>query len=226
METGERGREPRDVPVPGEVPMTRAGNRLAWVLSLGLAAAGGLVAHGLAYRIAEPDPEHRHRLLESTGHSYFDPTLIGSLCVALTVLGFAGCVHAGIRRGTRPPLWLFALVPPIRFALKEHVERMLHHDAFSAGTVFEPTFLAGLLLQLPFALLALFTARALLVAAGALSRELGSPPRLRLAPDASLAVPTGHWIPGALTLVGARGQRAPPRSLTWTSLGGSLSSDP
>ena len=52
--------------------MTMAGNRLAWVLSLGLAAAGGLVAHGLAYRIAEPDPERRHHLLESTGHSYLD----------------------------------------------------------------------------------------------------------------------------------------------------------
>lgn len=193
--------------------MTRAGNRLAWVLSLGLAAAGGLVAHGLAYRIAEPDPERRHRLLESTGHGYFDPTLIGSLCVALTVLGFAGCVHAGIRRGTRPPLWLFALVPPIGFALQEHAERMLHHNSFSAGTVLEPTFLAGLLLQLPFAIVALLMARALLVAAGALARELGTPPRLRLAPDASLAVPTGHRIPVAPTLVGAGGQRAPPGAL-------------
>jgi hypothetical protein len=191
--------------------MTRAGNRLAWLLSLGLATAGGLAAHGLAYRIAEPDPERRHHLLESTGHSYLDPTLVGSLCLALTVLGFAACVHGGIRRGTRPPLWLFALVPPVGFAIQEHAERMLHHNAFSAGTVFEPTFLAGLLLQLPFAVVALLTARALLVAAGALARELGTPPRFRLAPDASLAVPNGHWIPAAPTLVGARGQRAPPR---------------
>lgn len=191
--------------------MTSAGNRRAWLLSLGLAAAGGLAAHGLAYRIAEPDAERRHRLLESTGHSYLDPTLIGSLCFALTVLGFAGCVHAGIRRQTRPPVWLFAFVPPVGFALQEHAERMLHHHAFSAGTVLEPTFLAGLLLQLPFAIVALLMARALLVAAGALARELGTPPRLRLAPDASLAVPTRSWMPAAPTLVGARGQRAPPR---------------
>ena len=196
---------------PGDAPMTRGGNRLAWLLSLGLAAAGGLAAHGLAYRIAEPDPERRHQLLESTGHSYLDPTLVGSLCVALTVVGFAACVHTGIRRGARPPLLLFALVPPVGFALQEHAERMLHHSAFSAGTVFEPTFLAGLLLQLPFAVVALLTARALLVAAGALARELGTPPRLRLAPDTSLAVPNGYWIPAAPTLVGARGQRAPPR---------------
>jgi hypothetical protein len=190
--------------------MTRAGNRLAWLLSLGLAAAGGLAAHGLAYWIAEPDPERRHHLLESTGHSHLDPTVVGSLCLALTALAFAGCVHGGIRRGASPPLWFFALVPPVGFVLQEHAERMLHHDAFSAGTIFEPTFLAGLLLQLPFALVALFLARALLVAAGALARELRTPPRLKLAPDASLAVPTGYWIPAAPTLVGAGGQRAPP----------------
>jgi hypothetical protein len=193
--------------------MTSAGNRLAWLLSLGLAAAGGLAAHGLAYRIAEPDDEHRHELLESTGHGYLDPTLIGSLCVALTVMAFAGCVLVGVRGSARPPLWLFALAPPVGFALQEHAERMLHQDAFSAGTVLEPTFLAGLLLQLPFAVSALLLARALLVAAGALARELGAPPRFRPAPDTSLAVPTGHWVPAAQTLVGARGQRAPPLAL-------------
>lgn len=195
--------------------MTNAGNRLAWLLSLGLAAIGGLAAHGLAYRMAEPDPERRHHLLESTGHSYFDLTLIGSLCLALIVVAFAGCVLIGIRRETRPPLWLFALAPPVGFALQEHAERMLHQDSFSAGTVLEPTFLAGLLLQLPFAVVALLVARALLVAAGALARVLGAPLRLRPTPDdAALAVPTGHWIPAAPVLVGARGQRAPPNSLS------------
>jgi hypothetical protein len=191
--------------------MTNGGHRLAWLLSLGLAAAGGLAAHGLAYRIAEPDAERRHELLQSTGHGYMDLTLLGSLCAALTVLAFAGCVLAGIRRDTRPPLWLFALAPPVGFALQEHAERLLHQDALSAGTVLEPTFLAGLLLQLPFAVVALLFARALLVAAGVLARELGAaPPRFRPAPDASLAVPTGHWTPAAPTLVCARGQRAPP----------------
>ena len=96
----------------------------------------------------------------------------------------------------------------------EFPESMLHQDAFSAGTVLEPTFIAGMLLQLPFAVVALLLARALLVAAGVLARELGTPLRFRPAPDASLAVPTGHRIPAAPTLVGARGQRAPPLSLS------------
>ena len=35
--------------------------------------------------------------------------------------------------------------------------------------------------------------------------------RPRLAPDASLALPGTFWIPAGPTLIGARGQRAPPR---------------
>jgi len=192
--------------------MTRGGHRPAWLLSLGLAAAGGLAAHGLAYRIAEPDAGHRSRLLEQTGHGYLDPTLLGSLCLALVLVGFAGRVLAGSRYLSAPPLWLFALAPPVGFVLQEHAERMLHDGAFSLSTAFEPMFLVGLLLQLPFALVALLAARALLAAARALARQLGQPPRFRLAPAACLSVPATDLIPAAPALVGARGQRAPPHS--------------
>jgi hypothetical protein len=191
--------------------MSRAGNRLAWLLSLGLAAAGGLAAHALAYRVAEPHDERREHLLEETGHGYLDPVLLGSLCAALVLVGFAGRILASTGPAGRPPLWLFALAPPLGFALQEHVERALHHDALLLA-VLEPTFLAGLLLQLPFALAALLTARALFAAADAVARHLGSPPRPRLAPDASLALPGTFWIPSSPTLIGARGQRAPPPS--------------
>lgn len=189
--------------------MTRAGDRLAWLLSLGLAAAGGLAAHGLAYRVAEPHGGRREHLLEETGHGYLDPALVGSLCAALVVVGFAGRVLASAGRADRPPLWLFALAPPFGFALQEHVERALHHDTLLLAAL-EPTFIAGLLLQLPFALAALLAARALFAVADAVARHLGSPPRPRLAPDASLALPGTVWIPTSPTLIGARGQRAPP----------------
>ena len=192
--------------------MSRAGDRLAWLLSLGLAAAGGLAAHALAYRVAEPHDERREHLLEETGHGYLDPVLLGSLCAALVLVGFAGRILASTGRAGRPPLCLFALAPPLGFALQEHVERALHHDALLLA-VLEPTFLAGLLLQLPFALAALLAARALFAAADAVARHLGSPPRPRLAPDASLALPGTFWIPSSPTLIGARGQRAPPLAL-------------
>jgi hypothetical protein len=191
--------------------VTQAGNRLAWLLSLGLAAAGGLAAHSVAYRVAERHDERRARMLEDTGHGYLDPALLGTLCVALIVVGFTGRVLASAGRTDRPPLWLFALAPPLGFALQEHAERALHHDTLLLA-VLEPTFLAGLLLQLPFALAALLAARALLAAADAVARNIGSPPRPRLGPDASLALPGTYRIPSSPTLIGARGQRAPPRS--------------
>lgn len=190
--------------------MTAAGHRIAWLLSLGLAAAGVLAAHGVAYRIAEPDAARREHLLEHSGHGYWDVPLLGSLCVALILVGFLGRVLAGSARCDAPPLALFALAPPLGFTVQEHAERLIHHDALVA-TAFEPAFLVGLALQLPFALVALLAARALLAAAGALARHVGSPPCIALAPDASLAVPGTDRIPPGPTLVGARGQRAPPQ---------------
>lgn len=190
--------------------MTEAGHRLAWLLSLGLAAAGGLAAHGVAYRVAEPHHEEREALLEATGHGYLDPKLAVSLCTALVLVGFAGRMLAGARRGGSPSLWLFALAPPVGFALQEHAERMLHHDGIVLYAVREPTFLVGFALQIPFALVALLAARALLAAADALTRPLGTPPRFAFSPDAGLTVPAVSCLPPSPVLVGARGQRAPP----------------
>jgi hypothetical protein len=190
--------------------VTAAGHRLAWLLSLALAAAGGLAAHGLTYRIAEPDAALRRHLLEETGHGYLNLDLAGSLLAALVVVAFAGCVLAGNERRQAPPLWLFALAPPVGFARQEHVEHALHDNAFSAGLALEPAFLVGLGLQLPFAIVALLAARTLLAAASALAGHLGALLRFRLAPDACLALPVAEWRPTALVLIGARGQRAPP----------------
>jgi hypothetical protein len=119
-------------------------------------------------------------------------------------------VLAGNERRQAPPLWLFALAPPVGFALQEHVEHALHDNAFSAGLALEPAFLVGLGLQLPFAIVALLAARTLLAAASALAGHLGALLRFRLAPDACLALPVAEWRPTALVLIGARGQRAPP----------------
>lgn len=190
--------------------MTEAGHRLAWLLSLGLAATGGLAAHGIAYRVTEPHHDERAALLEATGHAYLDLKLAGSLCVALVLVGFAGRVLAGAHRGGSPPLWLFALAPPVGFALQEHAERMLHHDGIVLLAAQEPAFLVGLALQLPFALVALLTARVLLAAADALAGSVGTPPRFAFSSDAGLAVPAASWFPSSPVLVGARGQRAPP----------------
>jgi hypothetical protein len=193
--------------------MTGAGHRLAWLLSLALAAAGALASHGVAYRIAEPDPELRRHLLEETGHGYLNLDLIGSLLAALVIVGFAGSVLTGAHRRGAPPLWIFALTPLVGFTVQEHAERMLHAGTLGVNPGLDAAFLVGLGLQIPFALIALLVARALLFAASALAAGLGAPLRLRHAPDPSVVLPATDWNPVGRVLVGARGQRAPPMLL-------------
>jgi len=65
----------------------------------------------------------------------------------------------------------FAAMPPLAFALQEHLER-LFHGAGVAGVVLEPTFLLGLVLQAPFALAAYLLARLLLGVAERAGRVL------------------------------------------------------
>jgi hypothetical protein len=193
--------------------MTGAGHRLAWLLSLALAAAGALASHGVAYRIAEPDAELRRHLLEETGHGYINLDLIGSLLAALVIVGFAGSVLTGARRRFAPPLWIFALTPPVGFTVQEHAERMLHAGSLGVSPGLDAAFLVGLGLQIPFALIAFLVARALLFAASALAAGLGAPLRLRHAPDPGVVLPTTDRNPIGRVLVGARGQRAPPMLL-------------
>ena len=196
-----------------------AGGRHAWLLSLGLLAGGVYTAHALAYRLAVPDAEHRHDVLEQTGHGYLDGPLLTSFFFALVAAGLAGRVLGGALGGPHPPLWFFGLAPPLGFALQEHLERWFHDGAFPAGAALEPTFLAGLVLQLPFALAAALAAAALLAGADALAARLGGLRRLRVLPEAApRPVPATPGIRPAGARVGARGQRAPPQSAnspTW-----------
>jgi hypothetical protein len=191
--------------------MSRTGQRHAWLLSLGLLAGGVLAAHAFAYRLAVPETDRRHHVLEATGHGYLDEAPLASLCVTLVVVGFVGRMLAGARSSAHPPAWLFALAPPFGFALQEHLERLIHQGAFPFGAVAEPTFLIGLVLQLPFALVALLAATALLAAAATIAERLGDLPRPRVLPANALeASPRLVPAPGGRPLVGARGQRAPP----------------
>ena len=57
----------------------------------------------------------------------------------------------------RPPYWLVALVPPLGFAAQEQIGRVFHTGALT--TMPEASFVLGLLLQLPIALLALWLVR-------------------------------------------------------------------
>ena len=84
---------------------------------------------------------------ERSEHAVVVPTFIGPLG-ALLLLGAVWLLR---RRGMRP-VW-FLLLPPAAFAIQEFAERFL------LGPEAEPSLLATVLIQLPFALLAFVLAR-------------------------------------------------------------------
>jgi hypothetical protein len=144
---------------------------------------GTEAAHALAYRLVYPEAQVRWRVLAATGHGYFAlaPLLLGLACAVVAVSLLSELAGAAGRRpssGVRP--WAFALLPPIAFTVQEFLERWLlvHHLPW---WMFEqPTFRVGLVLQLPFALVAYLLARALLGAA----RTAGEAVASTLAPAA------------------------------------------
>lgn len=152
---------------------------LPWLLALPLEAAGSLLAHSLAYTLVEPGAAERARLLRSTGHGYLAaaPVLLAG-CAALVTAALVAYALRG-RRGAASPLpaWPLALVPLAGFALQEQLERLASGAPLDA---FQPTFLVGLALQLPFALAAVLLARRLARAAESVGRTLAlAPPRPR-----------------------------------------------
>jgi hypothetical protein len=185
--------------------------RASLLLALPIAVVGSWLAHQLGYLLSDPVAAERARVLASTGHGYlrFLPMLVAAAGVTVLV-GLA--LEAVARRSRRLslPAWPLALVAPVAFAVQEHLERALHAGAFPAGLLTSRTFLLGLALQIPFALLAWGIAATL----GAVARTVGAALR-----DGSLgparrplAVAWPPARPGRprVALDPARGLRAPP----------------
>ena len=175
------------------------GRLSAWLAALGLLTLGSLTAHSLAYRIVEPGEPARADLLQSTGHAYLAAApLIAGTGLALALAALLSLVVRA-RRGAAdpPPGWPLALMPPVGFVVQEQLERALAGADWGLAAALEPTFLVGLALQIPFALVALALARRLTETAVALGRSLVvAPPKARpepLAPipDETLLVPQG-----------------------------------
>lgn len=120
---------------------------LAWLLVLPLAAAGVLAAHTLAYRLTGADTAPGHGYLEHA------PQVVAVLA-SLALLGLA----LQERSPGRSSLWWFAPLGPLGFACQEHLER-LAHTGHMPWLLTSPTFLLGILLQIPVVLLCLLVAR-------------------------------------------------------------------
>lgn len=132
-------------------------------------------AHALAYRIVFPEESLRGAVLAATGHAYAAwLPLVLALGGAVAIVGLAAAVADVARGGTVRELGAgaFAALPPLAFALQELLELSLHTGHVAWHAFAAPTFLPGLALQLPFALLAYVMTRVLLRVAAKVGRLL------------------------------------------------------
>jgi hypothetical protein len=184
-----------------------------WVVAVPLLLASTQAGHVLAYRIAYPGTPLRAHMLLVTGHGYLDrlPLALGAAGAIALVALLVAAIDASRGRAPRAlPPWAFALLAPIAFALQEYLERSLHSGTFAWHTAAAPTFLPGLVAQVPLALLAWLAARLLLRAAARAGRSLGlQPPRLAPEPLAVL-VPLPPATPRTRVLARRLAERGPP----------------
>lgn len=188
---------------------------LAWSVAVPLAVLGSQLAHALAYRLAVPDSEQRAVLLAETGHGYLAywpiAVAVGTIVVLVAfATDVAGRLSGGEGTCLRP-LHL-AVVAPSVFACQELLERAVETRSLPLEALGERTFVLGLALQLPFALLTYLAARLLLKAAAAIAIRLRPRPASRLSsslpwrPSPAAVGPVAH----ALALgFGTRGPPAP-----------------
>ena len=186
----------------------RLGERLAWTLAAPLLALATIAGHQAGYRLAIRDPSARADALAHDGHGYFAylPIATGTL-VAVAVLAVAWRAR-GRAQGTLPT-WAAAALPPFGFVVQEQLERLVEAHSGSHVPFAEPAFLAGLALQLPFAVLALLLARKLQHLADAIAAPARPARRWALLPGPPHPEACALLRPRPLAL--ARSGRGPPR---------------
>ncbi len=189
---------------------------LTWLVALPLLLAGSQAAHLLAYRLVYPGAPVRARVLLETGHGYLDrlPIALGIAgAVALVSLLVAALDAARGRAARTLPAWAFGLLAPAAFVFQEYLERSLHSGSFAWHAAAAPTFLPGLLAQLPFALVAWLVARALLGAAARAGRAFAHQSRsLVRRLDSVFARPVGTVFVRRRALAYRLAERGPPLS--------------
>lgn len=172
---------------------------------------GTETAHWLVFRVVYPDPYVRAQALAQSGHAYLAHWASGAAVLgALALAGFAARALDGSRRRNRATVSLlpFLALAPLAFVLQECCER-LATGGWPFEAVFTPTFLPGLALQIPFALVTYLLARLLLGAADRIQILFtGMPPVVGVARPA--AFPVTVDIPRLSVLSAGPGLRGPP----------------
>lgn len=160
-----------------------------------------------------PGGEFRESALQ--GYVSYLPTSV-ALCLALALaLAAAAAVGLRWRSASGRSLWMFGVVPVLGFTSHALVEPLTAGSAnvastLSSGAMLAPVVLVGLLIQVPFALVAFALASGILRLAEGIARALAAPaPSLGgREPERYEPVRTGRAP--AFRLERAHSQRAPP----------------
>ncbi len=188
---------------------------VVWLITLPLAIVGSQVAHAAGYRLATGEGELAHALA-SSGHGYlaYAPLAL-AVCAAFVVIALAReliCALGGDETASRPSALVFSVLAPAIFVAQEHFERLAHDGAFPTSLLVEKTFVLGLALQVPFALVAYALARILLRATRAVARLLASP-RVVALRRRSRWERDDLWSPTGVATGLRFGPRGPPSAL-------------
>jgi hypothetical protein len=188
--------------------------RLLVPFLLALSGLGWAAAHAVAHQTVMPDGE---QLRESVLHGYLSylPTSF-ALCLALA-LALAAAAALGLRwrRASARSLWMFGVVPVLGFAGHALAEPLVTGSATAASTLsrgatLAPVVLVGLLVQVPFALVAVALASGILRLAEGVARVLVAPAASVGRREPERHEPAHAARAQAFRLDRAHGQRAPP----------------
>ena len=181
-------------------------------LLAGLAAAGVVVAHTIAYLLAVPDPNLRAAFLFMTGHEGW--SLVVAAAAGILTFGLSGFVISATTSNPRTETLTvrsiairLAGLQVIGFMALEMAERLLDGRSI-AELMTEPVVVIGLLIQFAVAVAGAFLLVGFAWAVDTLlhRRWAPRPRRVRL----SFRVPTNDWIPRIRAAADAASPRGPP----------------
>jgi hypothetical protein len=176
---------------------------------LALSGLGWAGAHAVAHRAVMDEGSMSEPTGAAAYLSYLPTSLV--LCLALALPLAAGAAVGGRWRGTSVrSLWLFGLVPVFGFFGHSAEPFLAGNVALTDLSGLVPLALVGLLIQVPFALVAVGLARRILWLAEGLARVLAGPrTTLRVAEPEALPRASSCITP-AFTLDLSASERGPP----------------
>jgi hypothetical protein len=184
-----------------------------WILVGSVGVAGCEVAHLLAFRLVYPDRLQRAQALQATGYGYLRYSLlVFAVAAALGLMALVLRVSHARRRVPLVTVGIWgALVPAATFVLLEQFESFISGGSLPFGAAGDPTFLPGLLLQVPLGLAAYLVVRLLLRSADELGRVLACRPRRQVRRASSDLTPSpDEGAPRMQVRALRRPGRAPP----------------